>query len=1512
MADYANTSEENLTSYQETRKPFYVRHKRWVICGGVTLIFLVIFLPVLFLVIIPKIIQGIVDASAISFTSASLSNVTVTSFRLSGNGTISNSGSIPATITTENPIILSWNGKNLGSLPGLPPISAGQGGDVALSINDIVSVSNEDNFANFAAYLLNNKNFTWTLTTSVTVTALGIPFKGISLNKTVTLNAANQFSNVAIQSFDIPGDTSDGKGISLVVNTAITNPSDIDFDLGDVTFSLYYSEQQIGSLVGKAVKLAKGPNTLSLTGSLTTTTPDGLAAVGKLFSNYIKGQASLTKVVGSSATNNNINIPWLSSSLKSLELVVALPGKALPLITSISLGDTDVDITPETAYSPILTAPSIRATYQLPFPFTAVPLQAGQALTLYNTDGGAIGSLTTALAPVQTSNEPFVILLGVSAPLVAIDNGNFENFFSEVTNTESVSFGLKGTVDTVVRTAIGEVKLTGVPVDVSTSLSGLNGLKSTPVSIANVVVIGGDANGITINTDTGLNNPSTSKIILNSDAVFDLFFQDAKIGVVTLPWLTLDRGANNVGAVVYYSPVRGAEAAGKAFLTGYVTNQALTVTIRGNADTTTSIDSLRSAFSQISLDAGIPVLGKTVVAGAALSIPANIAQTSIAKSAVTVNNPFAAQLAILTIDSDIKYSGRTIGAIRNADLRSNPIVVPGTSTVTREGIDVKLNTGVGDIVWLLETAAKANNVDLGILKTLLDLLLQITGSTTDPARAAAAQFTAEDKAAGTRGSRLPAKRDVALVERADEDITALIFKALAGLKVDLDITSTLKVGDYQTSLSFPQNGIPATLDNSVLKLIGAVGGPLVQYIVDQSTLSFSSTELRDLADTGFALKAIGKISNTGPLTANIKFTQPVQVAWLKPDGSALPLGSLPLPDITAVPAGADLNTDGRFSISNVGNFAQFTGYMLKSKEFTWQITTDYATVNALENTFTNVKLNKKVTLAGFNGLDQLTISNFDLPSDDPAGGISLNINAVLVNPSSVSIELGKLTFENYFKGELVGPVTTDGSVFLQGNSNNALSLKGRITPRTGTADTVALAELFGLYLSGQPAPLTVRGKDVTPPNGNYVNWLVPVFKQLELTVSLPGENPIKPLVKSIAINDFNLDFKSGAFNPLTTSTNIVAAFLPPFGFPINVVSVAQELTVYHHDVAIATISVPFNDAKTDISTNLITTGISANGGTPPRFAVIPGAEAAYIGFIGETLQSASSTFGLKGKLNSYALTGAGRLPLFGLPLDVSTTIVGFNNFGGTVKSDVVSFFLDDTIARTTVRSILPSDSPVTVIAGKVKFQIQYTGIGTYNPENAGKVITLGDATIEDLTITKGDNAAVASAGFDIAGVLPEMVIFEFIDSFIFNGAGVAVDIVGTEDSTDIPSLKPVFAKIRLATSIKYNGEGLRQGGSIIDQLARIGIRPRTNTTTTIPSTASPTAAATGSPVPASPTAEASSSPAPSASPDANTNSTAGSIDLSVGLQSASSPSAISRSIYTVACAAVIGLMMAAF
>jgi hypothetical protein len=73
--------------------------------------------------------------------------------------------------------------------------------------------------------------------------------------------------------------------------------------------------------------------------------------------------------------------------------------------------------------------------------------------------------------------------------------------------------------------------------------------------------------------------------------------------------------------------------------------------------------------------------------------------------------------------------------------------------------------------------------------------------------------------------------------------------------------------------------------------------------------------------------------------------------------------------------------------------------LLHNPEFTWTISTDKLRVTALGINFDKVSLSKQVTFKAFNNLPGVTISNFQLPGDDSAGGIHIETDAIIPSPA---------------------------------------------------------------------------------------------------------------------------------------------------------------------------------------------------------------------------------------------------------------------------------------------------------------------------------------------------------------------------------------------------------------------------------------------------------------------------------------------------------------------------------
>ncbi|KAJ3154215.1 hypothetical protein HK101_001673 [Irineochytrium annulatum] len=271
----ANVEKEALPA--ASPKPRMSRKR--VICVSV-LVGLVVIILILLLVLFvggPKIAQTIVNQSVLSFTGTAISNTTQNTFTLASNGSISNAGSIQADISFPDPLQVFWtnrpNGEGdvlLGTIP-MNGVSA-SGGVATFSQANTFSIKDVATMTTFTAYLNANPSFSWRLVGSPTIKALGVNFKGLSMDKTITLAGFNSFPNTLITSTNVSLST-----LSVLSTTVLYNPSTITLDLGTATFNASYNGILLAPLTTSGpVTLYPGNNTLNLSG------PANLGAVGVL------------------------------------------------------------------------------------------------------------------------------------------------------------------------------------------------------------------------------------------------------------------------------------------------------------------------------------------------------------------------------------------------------------------------------------------------------------------------------------------------------------------------------------------------------------------------------------------------------------------------------------------------------------------------------------------------------------------------------------------------------------------------------------------------------------------------------------------------------------------------------------------------------------------------------------------------------------------------------------------------------------------------------------------------------------------------------------------------------------------------------------------------------------------------------------------------------------------------------------------------------------------------------
>ncbi|KAF9421486.1 hypothetical protein BGZ94_008824 [Podila epigama] len=1356
--------------YDEVTKPaaqpFYKRRKYWIFCAIMTVITVAIAVPVGLFVVLPAIAQHILDGSTMSFNNIQITEPTNTTLKMAMDGALGKTGPFPATIKFPEPIEVYYNEALLGSMT-LQDTKA-SGGKGALLDTTVFTIKDEAAFGSFSADMMNQAKFTWVLKGKITLVALGRTVNNLKLDKALELDGMGGFPDVKILKFDLPSDAPGG-GINLAIDTAMNNPSPIGITLGTIVLDISSGTTKLGQVKATGASLlGKSESVLNLTGTMIPqTTPEDLATVSSIFSAYIAGTVSETNARGISVLPDGVNeVSWLSIGLKSMLLKVPLQSpEPLNIIKSIELGAMGMNWTNADSYAPLANSPGVIAAFQMPFGFSLNVTQVSNNMTVvYNAKNMATlnslewGPAVTTKDPAGPGSSINFALPPTPFTIAPDAHADFDDFVQKLTVGSSQAFTVSGFAGTVAQTPIGEVRIIGIPFKSDVALSGLQGLKTEPTVINKLTVIGGLPEGLQIALDLTMVNPSSLTIDTgvgeNAPVTFGMAYNGDNVGTVIFPALNLVPGVNNRQAGALFTPT--GTAGGQELLQKYMTNQVAVVDVIGSSSSS-SITPLAAGLSQVQLQSNMPGNPAQLLLSTSLSILDNTGETGIAMASVTVNNPFLPGLTIKSIQSTVTYNGRQLGAI---DLPSTNIFVAGESQQASEPLPLTMDLSIDSLISLMVDQAKVNNLNaepiLALAKMAKDPTVQIPSSV-------------------FAGFNLP----------------TFVKAAMEGLKVDVAMTVDVLVGEYATSLTLTQPGVPTLTDDTILKLLPIVGRPIAQAIVDLATLSFSSVMINSPAETDFTTNINGLIGNTGPFDAVISFPSGSSVAWLK-DGNESPIGQIAMPEVSAkADVGAVLAlTNVPFHVASAGNMGDFVAYSLKAESFEWSVVASNITVNAMGAPIPGINMKKTVGLKGFNGLQGLVIEKFDLPSNDP-DGIHLVLSATLPNPSNVGIEMGTVEFINIFEGQEIGFVKTSGLKLLP-DAISPIAMEGTLTKQTSEAGLNALGNLFRMTLNGGSPNLIVKGKSVTPASGP-VSWLSSAFGSLTMNVSLPSIGK-QDIITGITLKTMTLDFTGpDPYSIMTSSDNIEATFKIPFTFPLNIVQVAEDMNIQlPKGNNVANLKLPMSPAQT-LSPGLLKTSYSNQ-----PLNVDSGHHETFNAFSKVLTTGPGVSFFLDGTADTVAETAAGAVTIPGVAVSVQSTMAGMNlNVGGAAITNISIVGGTPEYLIINQNVVLQNPSGLTVKVGDVAFNIGYAGHA------------MGRAVVKDMVLVPGANALPA-----VFHMTPDSDALRdaFLSGFCA-GATFTLDIAGSADSTSVESLKEAMASVKMASNIKGITDRLIAPGS---------------------------------------------------------------------------------------------------
>ena len=1255
-------------------------------------------------VLAKPIVQKIIDGSNLVIDRVTILNPTQTRFQVHMVGSITNAGPFDAVIKFTKGLQLAWNNKVLGQI-AMPDIQLAAEEGAQLDLEADFAVADSDALTAFTKFLVTQPSFVWDINgEGLAVDAIGITTPGMTISKRVILTGFNNLKNaVSISAYDLPSNDPAG-GIHLTAQAVINNPSQVGVQLSRFGTTAWRNNTNLGPVAAASSFVLQPLSTtsLSLTGRLQHQDSNhGLATLSQTFTDVVHGKTIPVQIHGEYAGSSNVT--WLNEGIKLLQISSHLPARHFSVIKAIELNELTLMFTTKTAWRPSTSSSNTEAPFYIPFGFPIDITEAGGGF-IEGYKGTDLAILDIPMSPAVTDVQQRILTLKFSdVPMAAYGNkhSQFSGFLADTTAQKSVTFQLHGSADSVARTAAGVVTISDIPFSVTTSLDGLQNLNARPVVTSDLDVKHGYKSYLLITLKASLYNPSHITIG-TGDVSFNLQYKNHPIGTAEISGLILKPGVNNISTSVHYSPHGSSNvAAGQNLLENYVQGVISTARILGSRDTT-PIASLKEALSGIQLSTQIPPLHQLLIIEAKLVIPKNIAQSSTAQASFQLKNPFTASINLLKVNAKASYQGIYLGVIDQS--LSPAIRANGHTTITSRTLPLKMDLDPKHLIQFVEKAAANTNTDLGPLTEQFNKVMAMssTKTTIQP-------YPDSDPPSWHSGRQF--------------DVFGAVMSLLKGLKVTLDIQSTVKLDDYQTNLNFQQSPVPTDTDRTALYLIGPIGAPIVQNLVDQATLSFSMTNITKLRDDGFHLDLQGQLLNTGPFDAQIEFPEGVSVTW---EGQSIATIQLPAIRAFAYEGVPNLRTTGELKITNQAGFTKFTTYILHNSDFTWTISTNKLRVRALNIVFDDVKISKTLHFKAFNGLPGVKITSFDIPGET-SDSLKITTGTTIPSPATLGIDLETANFKIYFDGQYVGPVHST-NLFLQGQATTSALLHGFITHKSGNAQIEATGKLFSQYLQGKNSELSVKGDSVvTRENGNKaVSWLSKAFKTLTLDLVLPGH--IYKIVYSVTISDLFITFMEQAdtWAPRTGSNQSVAVYANPLHFTLTPLKASLTSKLLFNNAVAASLNLPLRTVQAG-------TSHGPNEHRPLIMSwkserMVAEDRTAYMAMLAKILDTPRATLGLTGSAGLVAKMVIGNIPIEGIPFNVSTSLAGLNSLTGktTLKRlDIyrgTSEYLDNK-----AQLVLTNPSNITV---------HTTGISL---PNFYKNTYIGRALLGEKIIAPGDN-----------------------------------------------------------------------------------------------------------------------------------------------------------------------------
>jgi hypothetical protein len=209
------------------------------------------------------------------------------------------------------------------------------------------------------------------------------------------------------------------------------------------------------------------------------------------------------------------------------------------------------------------------------------------------------------------------------------------------------------------------------------------------------------------------------------------------------------------------------------------------------------------------------------------------------------------------------------------------------------------------------------------------------------------------------------------------------------------------------------------------------------------------------------------------------------------------------------------------------------------------------------------------------GLQQAELKSMSFPGEHPKGGIIVEGQVSIYNPSStLSFKLGNVDFgifapiANTSRDALIAIVRAHDASLI-GKQVNTFNVTGRTIPMDSDdmERKQALEKFLSEYLKGESSIFHVRGSEIGPEddeNSDLPDWMKKALSSVTLAIPFPGSAQ-KDFIDSLAMSNISIDFATGVGTVVSGSATALLRPPPEMKFDINVESVKPVVYLYMND-----------------------------------------------------------------------------------------------------------------------------------------------------------------------------------------------------------------------------------------------------------------------------------------------------------------------------------------------------------